>query len=497
MTVNVVAATSAGVTVQVTSPASAPTPATVSVVTSANPVVSGNSVKFTATVTGTTPTGSVAFRADGSTITGCAASTLVGTGQHADGIVHHVVTDARRTQHRRGVQRGCAQPVLVERAVDANDECTVARRRLELHQPDRADRDDRGRYLQCIGDSPQHGHDDMVEYDGAGTVGAYSLGAVAPYDTGRWNVAGSPHRVPVVGSVAPGATTTFVFNVVAPSVAGTYDFQWQMVEEGVTWFGALTPRVPITVSAAAASLDATFVSQSVPATMTAGSRYNVSVSMRNSGTVASTSTPGTFSLGSQQPRDNNIWAVSPVPGRVPVSGSTAPGATATFSFNVGAPSTPGLYNFQWQMVDEGVAWFGQATANVQVNVLPPPGSLNASFVAQSVPSVMTAGATYAVTVSMRNTGTVTWTNPTGAGGIGAFSLGSQSPQDTSRWRVSAAAPHRVAVPAPVPPGATTTMSFNVVAPSTPGTYDFQWQMVDDGVAWFGAVTPKLAISVVP
>jgi len=35
-----------------------------------------------------------------------------------------------------------------------------------------------------------------------------------------------------------------------------------------------------------------------------------------------------------------------------VVGSVAPGATTTFSFTVVAPATPGIYNFQWQMVDD-------------------------------------------------------------------------------------------------------------------------------------------------
>jgi hypothetical protein len=39
-------------------------------------------------------------------------------------------------------------------------------------------------------------------------------------------------------------------------------------------------------------------------------------------------------------------------------------------------------------------------------------------------------------------------------------------------------------------------SFDVVAPRMPGVYPFQWQMVQDGVRWFGEPTGLLLITVV-
>jgi hypothetical protein len=50
------------------------------------------------------------------------------------------------------------------------------------------------------------------------------------------------------GCLSPGATVTFTFNVVAPATPGTYDFQWQMVDDHVTWFGGLTPNIRIVVT---------------------------------------------------------------------------------------------------------------------------------------------------------------------------------------------------------------------------------------------------------
>ena len=110
---------------------------------------------------------------------------------------------------------------------------------------------------------------------------------------------------------------------------------------------------------------------------------------------------------------------------------------------------------------------------------------NASiFVAQSVPTVMQIGQQYNVAVTMRNTGTNTWTSAAG------YNLGSQNPQDNLTWGMT-----RVALPTTVAPGAEVTFAFTVTAPSTPGTYNFQWRVVQDGVAWFGDFSSNVSVSV--
>lgn len=116
---------------------------------------------------------------------------------------------------------------------------------------------------------------------------------------------------------------------------------------------------------------------------------------------------------------------------------------------------------------------------------PPGGGVNGvDFVSQSVPYLMAAGTTYAVAVTMRNSGTSTWTD------AGQFRLGAQNPRDNYTWGL-----HRVGLPYPVGPGGEVTFDFLVTAPSMPGGYNFQWQMVQDGVAWFGPLTPNIVVDV--
>ena len=115
-------------------------------------------------------------------------------------------------------------------------------------------------------------------------------------------------------------------------------------------------------------------------------------------------------------------------------------------------------------------WFASSTANVVVNVTAPTGN-DATFVSQTVPSTMVAGQTYSVSVTMKNTGTTTWT------AANNHKLGSQNPADNTTWGTS-----RATLAASVAPGAQHTFTYNVTAPATAGTYNFQWGMLQEAAA---------------
>ncbi|SFG28416.1 RHS repeat-associated core domain-containing protein [Duganella sp. CF458] len=123
-------------------------------------------------------------------------------------------------------------------------------------------------------------------------------------------------------------------------------------------------------------------------------------------------------------------------------------------------------------------WGLLAQASAQTN--------NAQYLAQAVPTVMEAGQSYAVSVTMQNNGTSSWTAAAG------YNLGSQNPQDNAQWGFG-----RVAPTVAVAPGQQHTFNFTVKAPASVGTYNFQWRMLREGVEWFGATAPNVAVSVVP
>jgi hypothetical protein len=126
---------------------------------------------------------------------------------------------------------------------------------------------------------------------------------------------------------------------------------------------ALEPTTPL-------PSNALFVSQVAPTSrINPGQTFNVQVKMQNlGGTTWSAAGANPFRLGSQNPQDNQTWGLN----RVNVSGSVAPGAEATFNFQLTAPTVPGTYNFQWRMVQELVTWFGDFTPNSPIVVQPPP-----------------------------------------------------------------------------------------------------------------------------
>lgn len=113
-------------------------------------------------------------------------------------------------------------------------------------------------------------------------------------------------------------------------------------------------------------------------------------------------------------------------------------------------------------------------------------SRSSSYGSMSIPSSMEPGQTYAVSLTMTNTGEETWTPE------GQYRLGSRGPDDNWTWGLS-----RVELPAPVPTGGQVTFNFYVTAPYSPGVYNFQWKMLQEGVEWFDEETPGMLIEVSP
>jgi hypothetical protein len=246
-----------------------------------------------------------------------------------------------------------------------------------------------------------------------------------------------------------------------------------MLREGVAWFGDLSTNVAVNVTAPAGNA-AQFVSQSVPTTMTAGQQYSVSLTLKNTG---GTTWNSGYRFGSQNPRDNSTWGAN----RVVLGGTAAPGQTLTTTWTVTATATPGNYNFQWQLLQLGVQWFGDLTQNVVVNVAAPAGNA-AQFVSQTVPDTMAAGQQYSVTVTFKNTGATIFDT--------GYALGSQDPRDNMVWGANRAFFSGIAAP-----GENMTVTFTVTAPSTPGSYDFQWKPIELGIEWFGDLSQNVAVNV--
>ena len=112
-------------------------------------------------------------------------------------------------------------------------------------------------------------------------------------------------------------------------------------------------------------------------------------------------------------------------------------------------------------------------------ILPEARSL---FMQQTVPSTMVPGQTASATIMMRNLSPTTWTAGQG------FKLSVEGSGTT--W-----GRNQVVLPYDVPPEGLVEFVFDFTAPVVPGTYNFQWRMLQEGVQRFGDVTTNVPITV--
>jgi hypothetical protein len=180
--------------------------------------------------------------------------------------------------------------------------------------------------------------------------------------------------VPLSAVVQPGEIHRFEFTVNAPWTTGTYDFQWRM-SRGIEFFGDVSKHIAVTVVSdpvvsvvSPSDIYSTFISQSVPAEMVAGERYNIVLTMSNTGRTAWV--PGYSWLtfhNSNTSYDDMFWGMN----RVGIDRNIPPGEPAVFNFTVTAPERPGFYDFQWRMGNAN-GTFGELSEGVKIVVTPNP-----------------------------------------------------------------------------------------------------------------------------
>lgn len=232
------------------------------------------------------------------------------------------------------------------------------------------------------------------------------------------------------------------------------------------------------------------MAQFAPSAMEAGKEYSVMIQFKNTGNT--TWGGSNYMLGSKNPSNNKFWGTSRV--RLSADDSIKPGDTLTVKFFVTAPLKAGDYNFQWQMFRQGSGWFGQKTPSIKIPVEGRGDKNKADFVLQEIPglvkvgppyTVLNVGQNFSVKVIVKNTGTSTWT-------WGKYKLVAQKPAKNLTWLIDQVNLNNREL---VRPGEFKTFTFNAVVPTKPGIYDFQWQMYEEGIGFFGTTTPNVKITV--
>jgi hypothetical protein len=158
-----------------------------------------------------------------------------------------------------------------------------------------------------------------------------------------------------------------------------------------------------------------------------------------------------------------------------------PGMIGTFSFTIRAPATPGTYRVSLRPVVDGVAWI--ETQPVVLTLTSDLGFHSQLLDQSAHPTIKPGELSGPITVRVRNTGAKTWLLGVAGQQANLGILGDDRSLMGLGWGWPS--PDRVAVQneAAVRPGGIGTFTFQVRAPTTPGSYALPLRLVVDGVTW--------------
>ena len=217
------------------------------------------------------------------------------------------------------------------------------------------------------------------------TVSPLQVGTVgSPYTANLAASGGStPYTWSLLSGALPGGLSLSTGGSISgtPSGAGTSTFTVQVRD---AQSATAQKEFSLTISSGGSPLNSTFVSQTVPTTLTPSQSFSANLKWTNTGTE--TWGPG-FRIVSKNPDFNTTWGGNTVP---LTNFSVASSQTLDLTFTAFAPSTPGTYNFQWQLFrDTGQTFFGQVSVNVSITVgqstpPPPPPAISGPSSAEAV-----------------------------------------------------------------------------------------------------------------
>jgi hypothetical protein len=173
----------------------------------------------------------------------------------------------------------------------------------------------------------------------------------------------NPYSWSLVSGSLPGGLNLLPNGLISgtPPDTGTSDFTVKVTDpQGVS----VQKGLSILVIAPASGFDSQFVSQEVPAALNPGQTFFITIRWINTGAKTWYGDAG-FSVVSQNPLNNATWGGNTVPWfGLPVN----PGEQLELLFQAFAPSRAGIYDFQWQLYQQGAGVFGQTSANIRITV---------------------------------------------------------------------------------------------------------------------------------
>jgi len=302
-------------------------------------------------------------------------------------------------------------------------------------------------------------------------------------------------RTPLAADVPPSGSTQVAASVTTPTAPGSYTLTFDLVREGVAWFGSLGGGAPLTVPAQVSpAVYAATYSISASAQVLLGESRTVPVTVTNNGNVPwSASGPNPLNLAFHIVAADGsvvVWDGA----RTGIGTDLLPGQARSINVAYTAPTAIGTYTLVIDTVREGVAWLSQIGSPPAQTQLVVTSGFNGGYDQTTTPGVATIGASLLLSVRVSNYGARAWpaggSNPvhlsyhilTPGGGIVTW--------DGSRGLLAS----DLAV------GQSAIVQVPVALPSSLGTYVIAWDLVQEGFAWFSSLgVPRLqeSISVQP
>lgn len=348
----------------------------------------------------------------------------------------------------------------------------------------------------------------------SGAPGSVLLGAHLLTSAGR-QLEMEYLRAALEDDVPPGQQVDLTLALPMPRTPGQYLLRLDPVDNEILWFSqAGSPTLDIPIESIDSPLSDAYrarislVSGDAPS-KPRGSRTRLRLRVHNAGRApwprTETLGPGSIRLGVRVFRADGSLFADPPGARVELPSAVAPDESCDIAIDIALPSVAGAYTLKVDLVQEGVCWFEErgstpllvnCVATDEVADSTAPGVLLAhlSVLQPREPTVRALpGQPIDVRVRAENRGNTVWrcSNERIDGHVRLGALLELAEGQMDFWRAP--------LPADVSPGGSIEIGGVLSAPTTPGQYAVIFDLVDEGIAWFGSTgspTSRFTLTVV-
>jgi hypothetical protein len=224
------------------------------------------------------------------------------------------------------------------------------------------------------------------------------------------------------------------------------------------------------------NLDSKNVSINIPSKITPDTKYNISITLKNTGITSWSSTNVTLSLANDPDNEaalfsNNTTQYFMKPKTVIKSGSNY-----TWNLTIITPTYPNNYTLIYQLIYDNTTWFGE---KIVLNVTNGKYTGPVTFKSNTISKTMVAGSTYKVNIKVNNTGKTTWYDYDKV----AFAAVDYDKNNASDFGANLR--FYLNPGSHISPGGQAQWNFTMTAPKDPATYILRYRMVKGGSDWFG------------